>query len=471
MQSSAPFRLNRSAMLAALISAAFAGNVEAAAARVDFTTTGATVAGRDGRARPLAKGAELDNGDTVRTNDGRVQLRFTDGSYVSLQPNTDFAISDYKYEGKSDDRGFFGLVRGAMRTVTGAVGRVNRNSYRITTPTATVGIRGTGGVVQVLPGGETLVIGTSGIWSLTNPAGSIDIPAGVSGLAPTRPNTPPTETNTQPQTSTAPVQTVKTEFKRGDDVNKEGKNETVFVATEEVKDKEETPVTPPPPPPSYVPLVSGPGYRVAAAHTNEMGSPSITFVGNQTATFDTAGRLTAFGATDIGSGSHANFGSDGILAWGRWTGTINVNGTPQILSADKGYHYVVGVPTATMPASSGATYTLVGASAPTYMNGHTVPGVLTSASVTAQYNGATTNITALSMTVAMPGVTYSMNGSSISNAGSLFSVNPTTTGCASLPCSATVLGFFSGASAQRMGLGYNIVDGPDRVYGAAALSK
>src|SRR4051812_47242657 len=114
MPSSAPYRLNRSGMLLALISAGFASQAGAAAARVDFTTSGVTVSGRDGQTRPLARGAELDTGDTVRTSpEGRAQLRFTDGSYVSLQPNTDFAISEYKYEGKDDDRGFFGLVRGA----------------------------------------------------------------------------------------------------------------------------------------------------------------------------------------------------------------------------------------------------------------------------------------------------------------------------------------------------------------------
>jgi len=83
MSGSAPFRLNRSGVLLALISAGFAGEAAAAAGRVDFTTSGVTVAGRDGQARPLARGAELDSGDTVRTNDGRAQIRFSDGSYVS----------------------------------------------------------------------------------------------------------------------------------------------------------------------------------------------------------------------------------------------------------------------------------------------------------------------------------------------------------------------------------------------------
>ena len=87
MKHSAPFRLNRNGLLLALVSAAFAGEAGAAAGRVEFAVGGASVVGTNGLARPLAKGAELDTGDTVRTTDGRVQLRMTDGGYISLQPN------------------------------------------------------------------------------------------------------------------------------------------------------------------------------------------------------------------------------------------------------------------------------------------------------------------------------------------------------------------------------------------------
>jgi hypothetical protein len=467
MQRIAPFRLNRNGLLLALISAGFAGEAAAAAARVDFTMGAVTVAGRDGAQRPLAKGAQLDTGDTVRTNDGRAQLRFTDGSYVSLQPNTDFAISDYKFDGKSDDRGFFGLVRGAMRTVTGAVGRVNRNSYRITTPTATVGIRGTGGVVQVLPDGATLVIGTSGIWSLTNPAGSIDVPAGVSGLAPKELNTPPRETTTQPQARPAEVVPEKREFTKGEEVNEEGKP-----VIETAEGTPAVPTVPVVPPPTFTPLASGTGYHVAAVHTNNAGQPAITFVSNQTATFDATGRLTQFNSGGVGSGSHANFGSDGILAWGRWTGTIDVAGTPQTLSSTQGYHYVVGKPTVTMPTGGAtATYSLVGASSPTYMSGTPGPGTVTGGTITAAFTPSTMSIGLSGFTVQMPDRTYTMNQSpSATMTSSLFSLNPTVGNCATSTCSSTVLGFFAGTNAERIGIGYNISDGV-KVYGAAAFAK
>lgn len=175
--------LRAGCFLLALLAAAGA---QAAAARVDFSFGAVTVAGRAGE-RPVAKGIELDSGDVVRTGaNGRAQLRFTDGGFVSLQPNTEFRIDDYRFQGKADgtERGLFALTRGAMRTVTGLVGRVNRDAYKVTTPTATVGIRGTGGLIQVLGDGTTQVTGTSGIWSLTNQFGTLTVPAGFTAFSP-----------------------------------------------------------------------------------------------------------------------------------------------------------------------------------------------------------------------------------------------------------------------------------------------
>jgi hypothetical protein len=451
-------------MLLALISAAYASQVDAAAARVDFTVGSVTVANRNGAQRPLTKGAELDSGDTVKTNDGRAQLRFTDGSYVSLQPNTDFAISEYKYEGKDDDRGFFGLVRGAMRTVTGAVGRVNRNSYRITTPTATVGILGTGGVIQVLNDGSTLVIGTSGIWSLTNPSGSIDIPAGVSGLAPKEPNTPPKETNMTPQTTTTPPP-VAPVYVQGDQVNPDG---TAAIL------------------PSV--LVSGSGFAASIAFAGgatpgSLNSSNLQSGSNATAVFNPAGQLTDLtlnGQKYTMNGTQVDFGTDGILAWGRWTGqmttTLNTCGAagPATCSAnfapDAGLHYVIGTPTPIMPTTGSATYTLMGATAPTVADGSAAPGTF---SGSLGINFATQAVSG-NFNVAMASKSYGWSLTTTAS-NSLFS-GSTTIGCGpTCACSCTigVSGFFAGASAERAGIAYHINDaGPNiNIFGAAAFKK
>ncbi|UCE31703.1 MAG: FecR domain-containing protein [Burkholderiales bacterium] len=95
------------------------------------------------QSRPLLQGDSLASGDTIVTgSDGRVQIRFSDGALVSLQPGTRFRIDDYAYT-RQRERGFFSLLRGTLRTSTGAIGKRNSDDYRIKTPTATIGIRGT----------------------------------------------------------------------------------------------------------------------------------------------------------------------------------------------------------------------------------------------------------------------------------------------------------------------------------------
>jgi hypothetical protein len=117
----------------------------AAAARVDFAVGNVTLIAATGQQRPLHKGDAVEVGDTIKTNGGRAQLRFTDGAYVSLQPDTLFRVDQYRFEGRTDgnERGFFSLLQGGMRTITGLVGRSNKRNYQVQTRVATIGIRGT----------------------------------------------------------------------------------------------------------------------------------------------------------------------------------------------------------------------------------------------------------------------------------------------------------------------------------------
>ena len=88
-------------LLAAALSAAFpaVGHAQTAA-RVDFASGNVTASTADGRSRQLARGADVMVGETVNTQEGRAQMRFTDGAYVSLQPQTQFRIDSYVFEGR-----------------------------------------------------------------------------------------------------------------------------------------------------------------------------------------------------------------------------------------------------------------------------------------------------------------------------------------------------------------------------------
>ena len=461
-------RPNWSAMLFAFVSATFATQPWASAGRVEFAFGGASVTGADGHTRPLERGIELDTGDTVRTTDGRVQIRMTDGSYISLQPNTEFGIKNYRFEGRTDgtESAIYSLLKGAMRTVTGLVGRTNRSRYQIGTPTATVGIRGTGGLIQILPDGATLVQGTSGIWFLTNASGSIDIPAGVSGLAPADPGQPPRESSVAPAAGPMPP------------VNLPG-----YVQGEQRTDTGEHVL-------GVVPLASGSGYAASLISADSNRNPAPANLTNATASFDSAGKMTSISGLGVpapsftlgAGGSHADFGTDGILAWGRWIGpvtgdtcgngcTLNVN-----YNANQGLHYVVGVPTPTMPQIGTATYMLIGATQPTYLDGTVPPGTF-SGSLNVDFQRLTVG---LNLSVGIDNKGYAIGGNAVIS-GSTFSGTSTTvtvagtagTGCVSGGCNANVDGFFAGTNAARAGLAYQVIDSGNgrNIFGAAAFAK
>jgi hypothetical protein len=451
--------------LAALLTIA-AGDAAAAAARADFVYGEVTVSGLDGREQPLARGAELDTGDTVRTARGRAQLRFSDGAYVSLQPNSEFAIRDYRYDGKTDgsERGFFGLAKGAMRTVSGLIGRANRDRYQVTTPTATIGIRGTGGVIQVRDDGSTLIVGTSGIWSLTNPSGSMDVPAGVSGVAPAAPDAPPRRSSEPPQAGPMPL-ILPAAYVQGEQRDANGNLTSITNATLQAPPAEPSPV-------SVLGVVFT--YAVGAASP----SPGIGFdtAGGVTGAFNASGQLVR--ADSGGSlyrlepgGTHADFGTDGILTWGRWIGPVTLPIGAENYSPNQGLHYVVGVPTPVLPTNNAtASYVLSGASRPTYLDGSTAPGTFTgSLSVTFDPQAARINGT---FQAAMPDRTFDWTAAGTTSTSSFLLATQTSSGCVGT-CTIGTAGFFAGASAERAGVGYSITDTGSAkiVNGAAALRR
>lgn len=101
---------------------------------------------RGGVELPLNRNDGLQSGDVIKTMQlSNAQIRMNDESLIALRPGTEFKIDEFRYDGKQDgsERGFFSLIKGGLRTVTGAVGKANRENYKVTTPSATIGIRGT----------------------------------------------------------------------------------------------------------------------------------------------------------------------------------------------------------------------------------------------------------------------------------------------------------------------------------------
>jgi len=103
----------------------------------------------DGSARILSRKSAVTSGDVLATQrDSYAQINFTDGSTITLRPNTQMKIEDYQFtqDRPQADSSFFRLLKGGLRTVTGLIGkRGNMDAYRVGTSTVTIGIRGTSG--------------------------------------------------------------------------------------------------------------------------------------------------------------------------------------------------------------------------------------------------------------------------------------------------------------------------------------
>lgn len=183
-------RMIKTSGFLALALLAWAGALQAAtpAAEVLLLTGRGTAASGEGAVRLLAKGQPVFPGELINTGaNSYLNLRFKDGSYILLRPNSRFMIENYTYTGPevshapapkdvdsasagqtrevpkpaaapalaatptaaapAGSRAFFKLLRGGFRAVSGLIGKGSPGDYRVSTPVATIGIRGTDYVV------------------------------------------------------------------------------------------------------------------------------------------------------------------------------------------------------------------------------------------------------------------------------------------------------------------------------------
>jgi hypothetical protein len=123
-------------------------------------------------------------GDSVVTGaDGELHLNMQDGGYIAVRPNTAMKIMQYRANGDANDTSVFGIVKGALRSVTGFIGQFNARSTKIITPTATIGIRGTDHETFVVEQNDT--VGEAGTYDKVNAGGTfIETPQGRTEVTP-----------------------------------------------------------------------------------------------------------------------------------------------------------------------------------------------------------------------------------------------------------------------------------------------
>jgi hypothetical protein len=141
----------------------------AVAGQVQFTNGKVQITSTAGVTKPLQKGDTVNEGDAVITAlASSAQIKMKDGGFVAVRSDTRLKFDKFVFNGKQDgsELSYFSLIKGGFRAVTGLIGQTHKQNYKITTTTATIGIRGTDHETFVVPEGNALA--PAGAYSKVN---------------------------------------------------------------------------------------------------------------------------------------------------------------------------------------------------------------------------------------------------------------------------------------------------------------
>jgi hypothetical protein len=154
------------------------------AGKVELAEGFARIQGKDQRERRPAVGEQVFEGDAIATAPkAELHLRMADGASLIVRERTKLTITAYVADGGAQDRSLLDLAEGALRAITGWIGKHNRANYAVRTPLVTIGVRGTDhepthlvqGDPRGKPGSYDKV--NAGLAVMQTPQGSVEIPA------------------------------------------------------------------------------------------------------------------------------------------------------------------------------------------------------------------------------------------------------------------------------------------------------
>lgn len=155
---------------------------------VDRARGVATAAALGGKARPLSAGSDVAFEDVLRTGtDSRLFMTFIDGSTLMMGDRSELIIDAMVYSPGRFGAGALRLKEGVFRMVSGAVNKVPGGQLTLTTPMASIGVRGTDFwgeqtatrlLMALLDDGELVITTRYGTVTLTDPTTAVVIEKG-----------------------------------------------------------------------------------------------------------------------------------------------------------------------------------------------------------------------------------------------------------------------------------------------------
>ncbi len=143
----------------------------------------------NGHERALLDKADLYEGDRLTTEkNATVVVKMVDDAKIFLKPDSSVRITEYKMKSgfEKGSKSILDLIKGGLRTITGAIGANPLSTYRFHTGVVTIGVRGTDYIIMLCdendckntssrndPGARLHVLVLDGLISLQDEEGSV----------------------------------------------------------------------------------------------------------------------------------------------------------------------------------------------------------------------------------------------------------------------------------------------------------
>ena len=464
-------------LLVALL--ALAGAAFAQAAGKVVLAVGDVVAVRGADRVRLVAGAAVNSGDTVVTGaQSHAQLRFADNALVALKPDSEFRIEKFVFNGREDNTNVavFRLVRGGFRTLTGEIGRVNKDAYRVETTQATIGIRGTHYQLQACAAGQCrdgdqvaapgLYGGVSdGLVSVANSFVSEIYGADEYFFVPD---------GEGPRRRLVPPPFLSDDLATGTPSTAKAPRDLRIVKVPEIDWLLALPVVPVPPftymstedrnlIPNVLPQRIVVGSDRDTLELDSTTNPAVTLTTNGSG--DMTSFVNASLTAHLGGASLVDTGHDGSaggLNWGRWEGkgsTIRQRMPDGSTANNDGgnLHYIYGDVAVSLPTSGKVIYVPVGGTRPTDSATGATGTLISAGTINVDFNLAQATLNGLA--VGFTNATYTLGGTASIINGQFSTAGPGgNASCAGNGCRPLVAGnfagFFAGPGGAGIGLDY-----------------
>ena len=120
------------------------------------TSSGSVSVTHGGAAKPATAGDHVYQSDVVSTGaDGAVGITFNDNSMMSLGPNSELSLEQFKFNATTHEGSFESFLhKGTMAVTSGQITQQTPEAMKVRTPTTLLGVRGTEFVVRASDDGK-----------------------------------------------------------------------------------------------------------------------------------------------------------------------------------------------------------------------------------------------------------------------------------------------------------------------------